>query len=252
MHEGHRGRMYEKLKSGGSLYEHELLEMLLYNAYPRVNTNPVAHALISAFGSLAAVLNAEVEELTAVKGVGEKVALYLKCVGKCFKRVAPENSGMAVLKNYRDFRNFFSKRMRGQSTEVLEFYCLQKNGRVMRVYTFTDNEEGRVEMRTDQLTDIIARTKPYGIFVVHNHPSGNPLPSENDNLFTMKAQAICSMYNVLLYDHCIYASDDQIYSYYLAGEIDSIRENFSVHTLVTEQYKKLKRRGTVDENFGDE
>ena len=80
MHEGHRRRLYEKLKSGGNLYEHELLEMLLFNAYPRKNTNPLAHELLNRFPSISAVLNADYEELIAVPGVGEQVALYLLCV----------------------------------------------------------------------------------------------------------------------------------------------------------------------------
>ena len=63
MYEGHRRRMYGKLKSGDSLYEHELLEILLFNAFQRKNTNPIAHALLDAFGSIAGVFNAEVEQL---------------------------------------------------------------------------------------------------------------------------------------------------------------------------------------------
>ena len=49
MHEGHRQRLWEKLKQGDNLFEHELLEILLFNAYPRNNVNPVAHALLQRF-----------------------------------------------------------------------------------------------------------------------------------------------------------------------------------------------------------
>ena len=85
MHEGHRKRLLEKLKNGDSLFEHELLEILLFNAYPRKNVNPVAHALLKRFPCINEILNAEVEELTAVEGVGENVALYLKCIGECLR-----------------------------------------------------------------------------------------------------------------------------------------------------------------------
>ena len=58
-HAGHRQRLYERLNSDGFLHDHELLEMLLFNAFPRKNTNPIAHALLDAFGSLKGVLEAE-------------------------------------------------------------------------------------------------------------------------------------------------------------------------------------------------
>ena len=70
MHEGHRKRMYEKLKNGDGLYDHEILEILLFNAIPRKNTNPVAHELIKTFGSLSGVFAAEPERLMTVDGVG--------------------------------------------------------------------------------------------------------------------------------------------------------------------------------------
>ena len=56
MHEGHRRRLYEKLKNGDNLFEHEILEMLLFNSYPRKNTNPIAHDLLSRFPGIGAVL----------------------------------------------------------------------------------------------------------------------------------------------------------------------------------------------------
>ena len=86
MHEGHRQRLYQKLKDGDNLFEHELLEMLLFNAYPRKNTNTVAHELLKRFPSISAVLAAGYDELISVPGVGEQVALYLMCVGKCVAR----------------------------------------------------------------------------------------------------------------------------------------------------------------------
>ena len=103
MHEGHRKRMYEKLKNDDGLYEHELLEILLFNAFQRKNTNPIAHALLDSFGSISGVLNASVEELCAVEGVGESVALYLKCIGECTKRTSAGSAGVAQLKSYDDF-----------------------------------------------------------------------------------------------------------------------------------------------------
>ena len=62
MHEGHRQRMLQRLKNAQDLQDHELLEILLYNAVPRKNTNPTAHELLSAFPSLSEMFRAGFEE----------------------------------------------------------------------------------------------------------------------------------------------------------------------------------------------
>ncbi|MDE5667295.1 MAG: hypothetical protein K2I29_03550 [Clostridia bacterium] len=235
MHEGHRKRMYEKLKTDAGICDHELLEILLYNALPRKNTNPIAHKLIEAFGSLAGVFEADVEQLTEIDGVGENVALFIKCVAECNKRTKTQSAGVAVLKNYDEFKKFVVARMRGNSKEVLEIYFLTKGGKVKRVSSFTDEERGKVEVDSNKITAIIAKEKPYGLLVAHNHLSGNAAPSVSDDRFTGELQLMCSMNNVVLYDHCIYASDNNIYSYFESGKIEAIREEFSFKRVIDRQ-----------------
>ena len=78
MHEGHRQRMIARLEDHEeSLLDHELLEILLFNAIPRKNTNEIAHALLEKFGSLSAIATAETKSIATVKGVGESTAAYL-------------------------------------------------------------------------------------------------------------------------------------------------------------------------------
>jgi len=229
--------MYERLKTDSGLCDHELLEILLFNALPRKNTNPIAHKLIDAFGSLSGVFEADVEQLKTVDGVGENVALFLKLVGECNRRVKTVNTGVTVLKTYEDFKRFACVRMRGKLNEVIEFYCIEKNGRVKRVFTFTNLESSKVEISTDKVSDIFSVAKPYALLVAHNHLSGNSTPSLNDERFTAELQLMCSFNNVLLYDHCIYASDNDVYSFFSAGKIDGIRQLFSYNTVIEKQMK---------------
>lgn len=231
MHEGHRKRLLEKLKDGDKLYEHELLEILLFNAYPRKNVNPIAHALLSRFASIKAVLTAEIDELCSVDGVGENVALYLHCLGKCVYS-ANECESFARIRNTAELKEFVSVRFRGKSSEVLEFYMMDKNGRVNRIGSFTTDDAERVDVKPEEIIKLISVHKPYGVYVAHNHISGGSAPSLADDKLTKQVQLICSLNNARLYDHCIYAGDGDIYSYYMSDRLEKIKESFSVNSLI--------------------
>ena len=237
MHEGHRKRMYEKLKNGDALYDHELLEVFLFNAFPRKNTNPLAHALLDSFGSLSGVFSANINQLMTVEGVGENIALYIKCNAEVFRHISTVNTGIAVLSNYDEIKTFVTARMRGKHEEVLEVYFLEKSGKVKRICSYTNADRNKVEISTRDLTAVIAAEQPYGILVAHNHLSGSSAPSANDDRFTKELQLLCSLHDVVLYDHCIYASDTNIYSYFAEGRIDGIRKDFSFKELVDAQLK---------------
>lgn len=231
MHEGHRKRLLEKLKNGGNLYEYELLEILLFNAYPRKNVNPIAHSLLERFAGIKAILTAEIDELCAVDGVGENVALYLKCLGECVYS-GNECESFARIRNTAEFKAFISARFRGKSNETLEFYLLDKNGRVNRIGSFTSGDAERVEVKPEEVIKLISVYKPYGVYVAHNHVSGGSFPSPADDKLTKQIQLICSLNNARLYDHCIYAGDDDVYSYYLSDRLEKIKENFSVENII--------------------
>ncbi len=82
-HSGHRDRLREKARENLEQFQpHEVLELLLFYAIPRRNTNPDGHRLIDAFGSAAKALDAPPEDLRRVPGIGEKAAHWLSCVGK--------------------------------------------------------------------------------------------------------------------------------------------------------------------------
>ena len=222
MHEGHRKRLWEKLKGGDNLFEHEILEILLFNAYPRKNVNPIAHALLARFPSINEVLHADVDELCTVEGVGENVALYLRCIGKCLD-LGNRCEGFSVIRNIAQFKDFVCARLKGNSTEVLEFYLMDKNGKVRRIFSFGDGDAGKVEVRPDEITKIISVNKPYGVYMAHNHVGCSSLPSPADDDITAKVMLICSLNNVRFYDHCIYSDVDGVFSYFLTDRLDEIK-----------------------------
>ena len=225
MHEGHRRRLLQKLKNGDNLFEHELLEILLFNAYPRKNVNPVAHALLSRFAGIGEILQASPDELTTVEGVGENVAMYLNCIGQCLRR-ANDVRGFAVIRNASELIAFAKSRLGGRPHETLEFYFMDKSDTVRRVCTFTDNDPRRVNVRPEEIVRLISVCRPFGVYMAHNHTDCSCNPSEADDDITKKVQLICSMNNVRLYDHCIIGPDGE-FSYFLSDRLDKIAEQFS-------------------------
>ena len=112
MHEGHRLRILEKLKdNANALQEHEFLEILLFNAVPRKNTNPLAHELLKSFGSIKRLFDADVNALMTVKGVGLSTASYLAVIGRFFQTYKAEEKGtMPEQYDAKTFSDFLIKR----------------------------------------------------------------------------------------------------------------------------------------------
>lgn len=234
--------MYEKLTSGSQLYDHELLEILLFNALPRKNTNFIAHSLLQTFGSLAGVFEADVDKLMSVEGVGKSTATYIKSVGECMKRINPANVGVAVLRNQKDVSDFVFMRLRAKSVEVLEIYFLDKAGKVTSIYSFTSDDAHRVDVTSKKIAALFATVRPHSVIVAHNHPHGEAAPSVNDELFTKEMQMICSLNGVDFKDHCILGSDGEIYSYYRSGEIDKIKSCYTFKNILNEYIKNNENK----------
>ena len=227
MHEGHRQRMYERLINGDDLFSHELLEILLFSALPRVNTNHIAHALIDTFGTLSGVLSADVDSLMTVPGVGKSTALYLKSVGEVMRRVDENNSGCAVFTNYRDIIEFVKIRMRRKNAEILEVYLLDRANRVKSIHPFTNYDRDKVDIDPREITALIAKNSPHSIAVAHNHMTKSAEPSARDDKFTAQMQMICSLNNVCLFDHVIYCQTDECFSYFSSRRLEEIQKKYN-------------------------
>lgn len=219
--------MYAKLENGDDLYDHEVLEMLLYAVCPRVNTNTTAHNLLDRFCSISEIFKADVEELKTVGGVGENVARFLKTVGLCAER-AGSVEGAAVLKTLGDCKHFISMRMRQKGEEYLELYFLQKNGKINRIFTYTSADRNKVFTKADEFIRQLALARPYGVIAAHNHLNGSAAPSGNDDLFTKQIQLICNMNSVKFIDHIIF-SDGQFYSYRDEDKMGEIAHKYSLN-----------------------
>ena len=86
--EGHRERLRVRFLAEGvdSFDDHQVMELLLFQAIPRADTNPIAHRLMRRFGTLSAVLEADPKDLASVEGVGDKAAAFLRLIPQIARR----------------------------------------------------------------------------------------------------------------------------------------------------------------------
>ena len=234
VHDGHRGRMYEKVKKGG-LVEHEWLEVLLFNALPRRNTNELAHRLIKRFGSTAKVLSASMEELQEVEGVGVNVAAYLVTLGHVFANYKEEFSVKYVDRyDTKEFMRYVKKKYETLPFEVVDIYLLDGAGRILTSKRFSIESICAVRVIPEELSAFLLSEKASGVVMVHNHPGDSCEPSSADERMTKNCQILCSMHNILFCDHIIYAPNG-MYSYYLSGRMVEISKNYSVSKFLGEE-----------------
>ena len=230
LHGGHRQRLLERLKKE-ELVEHEYMEILLFNAMPRKNTNDLAHRLLSKFGSVEGVFSASMQELLSVDGVGENLASYLYCIGKFYTRYHRKQvEGFEGRYTPERFITFIRQTYEPQEEETAEVYLLDEGGYAIRKYEI-DGGKDSVNIKPEKLTALIVEYSPAGIVIVHNHPMGCAEPSDKDTEMTKICQLICSAHNVIFCDHLI-ASDDGVFSYYLSGKLAKISHTFSVEKLL--------------------
>ena len=219
-HGGHRNRLRAKLDTG-ALCEHEYLELLLFYAIPRRNTNDLAHRLLVEFGSVHKILSATKERLMRVKGVGNNVASFLVTIGKMVEYTIQgheENHRYPEEFIPNAFKAYIKQEYEGSLCERLDLYLLDKNNKIFMRKCFTSKEFGRVSIAPEEIIKAIVSEDASGVVMVHNHPVGGCQPSKTDDKTTKRVQLQCNLTNVVFCDHFIYSADG-IYSYYESGKL---------------------------------
>lgn len=235
-HEGHRKRLIAKIDSG-TLEEHEWLELLLCNALPRKNTNPLAHKLLAKFGSIENIFAAPLVDLQSVNGIGESLAAYLKCIGEFYKNYHTGEIACPSHFETATFIEYILEAYANKKVEVFDVYLLDNRADIICRKRFEGLSEKEVSAPTREIAEIIAINKPSGIILVHNHPNASSQPSKADDDTTKKMMTLCSTHDVLLCDHFIVGYKKDIYSYHTASEMAHISKEYSINTILENSHR---------------
>lgn len=210
LHDGHRQRKKQQYAREGLTHfaDHEVLELLLYYAIPRRDTNETAHRLLEHFGSLEQVLRAPASELQKVEGVGESAALLLTLVPDVMHRARQTTPEEKILNTVDKTGNFFLELLRDQHREVLWQASLDAKGKLRSCHQISSGSVDTTVLSIREVVENALHADASGVVLAHNHPSGIALPSVEDQQVTLQTKQALETMGIRLIDHIIVADDD--------------------------------------------
>lgn len=203
---GHRDRLRHRFIEGGpeAMQDYELLEILLFSAIPRKDVKPLAKDLIAKFGNLAGVINASVTDLTAVKGISDNTAITIKLVqASAHRLMKQEIMQRPILNSWTRLLDYCSATMAHEKNESFRVLFLNKKNELMADEI---QQKGTVDHTPAYPREIMKRALELGataLILCHNHPSGDPAPSQADIDLTRTIKASGVPFGIVIHDHII-------------------------------------------------
>ena len=207
---GHRNRVRERYLNTGldTFQDYEALELLLFYAIPRKDTKSTAKNLISRFGSLPAVLDATVEELTEA-GLSPNAAILLKLVPDMNRYYAVKTDGAGQkVHSTSDAGRILCAMFRHEQTESVRLLCLNAGGKVLKLALLNEGDINAVHFSVRKIVETALSAKAVSVILAHNHPGGTLTPSREDLDATNSAKAALSTVGIQLLDHLIISGDN--------------------------------------------
>ena len=205
-HLGHRERLRERALNAGfaALADYEALELYLFRAFPRGDVKPLAKALLSRFGSLSAVLSASVEELCSVRGIGAAAALDLKLVHELSQRMGLEPlQKRTVISSWSALLAYIKLALAHEPREQFRVLFLDKKNQLLCDEVMNQGTVDHAPVYPREVARRALELAASAVILVHNHPSGDPTPSQADVDMTRQVMAACRTLNLAVHDHLV-------------------------------------------------
>ena len=205
-HTGHRNRLKQRLSSAGadSFLDHEFLEVLLTYSIPRKDTKTLSWTLLKRFGSIAGVLDAPESALCSVNGIGPNTARFLKLVRSAFKRYMYAKIPKRIdLRSPQEVLDYCTASLAGEQDEFIEAIFLSPHYALLETRVLSAGDNTQVPLDPRQVVKHALDVKAASVIIIHNHPSGNPNPSDSDKSCTLHLAKALQFFNITLWDHLI-------------------------------------------------
>jgi DNA repair protein RadC len=202
----HRKRLRQKFLTAGmgAFHEYEVVELLLTCAIPRKNVKPQAKELLREFGSLKGIVDAEIDDLARIRGLGKASAIVIKFIRELaalyLKQKAKEKPQIACTSELLDF---CKTAMGGKKDEEFCVIYLDAQNQILEFETVQKGIANQAVVYPRQVLERALRMKASALILAHNHPSGHVRPSDADIRLTKTIQETAKALDILIHDHII-------------------------------------------------
>lgn len=202
----HRTRLRDRFLQGGAdaMPDYELLELILFRAIPRRDVKPLARQLIDTFGDFNRVLSAEAARLRDISGVGDAVIAELKIVEAASHRLARAKVIQRhVISSWDAVLDYCHTVMAYRETEQFRILYLDRKNTLIADEQQAKGTVDHVPVYPREVVKRALELNASALILVHNHPSGDPTPSESDISMTVQIDQAARALDVTLHDHLI-------------------------------------------------
>ena len=209
----HRKRLRTRFMEGGAdaMPDYELLELVLFCAIPRADVKPLARRLLDAFGDFNRVLAASPARLAEIDGVGDAVIVELKIVEAAAQRMARSRViGRPVLSGWEALIDYCHTAMAHRETEEFRVLYLDRKNTLIADEAQASGTVDHVPVYPREVVKRALELNASALILVHNHPSGDPAPSEADIAMTRAVQDAALALGLTLHDHIIIGKEAEV------------------------------------------
>ncbi|WP_316290544.1 RadC family protein [Aestuariicoccus sp. MJ-SS9] len=202
----HRARLRERFMVGGAdaLPDYEMLELVLFRAIPRRDVKPLARALLDRFGDFNGVLSAPVSRLTETPGVGDAVVTELKIIEAAAHRLSRARVlRKEVISSWDALVDYCHTTMAHRETEQFRVLYLDRKNVLIADEAQARGTVDHVPVYPREVVKRGLEVNASAMILVHNHPSGDPTPSQTDIDMTAQIQLAVEALGITLHDHLI-------------------------------------------------
>lgn len=202
----HRKRLRARFVSGGAaaLPDYEMLELILFRAIPRQDVKPLARRLIDGFGDFNRVLSAPPTRLRQIDGVGEAVIVELKIVEAAAQRMARAKVMQRhVISSWDAILDYCHTVMAHREVEQFRILFLDRKNVLIADEEQAKGTVDHVPVYPREVVKRALELNASALILVHNHPSGDPTPSQADIAMTAQIDAAARALGITIHDHLI-------------------------------------------------
>ena len=226
--QGHRKRLRERfIKSGlKGFHDYEIIELLLTLGSPRKDCKQQAKEAIKKFKTLRGVLEASPEELQQISGIGPHSAFGIKLVQEVAREFLKEKIlDKPIYKSSQEVFDYLYHSMRDLKKEVLKVIYLSSQNQIIDTADLFEGTINASSISPREVVESAIKLYAASLIFVHNHPSGNPEPSQSDKEVTRDLVYAGRIMQIKVLDHII-IGENRYFSFASDGLIEEYELDF--------------------------